>query len=104
MPRFTYDMTEDDHVAMQEMRNRGADIQIIAAEFACSTDYVVRHTKASPFKKPFDGPKAQALRDAGWPLAKIADEMRCTVEKIEEATKENLAVKPKKPLEGIFTR
>ena len=50
--------------------------------------------KPSPKKrKPFDAGKMKALLDGGWPVAKIADEMGCSVATIyDHMKKEGLAV------------
>lgn len=50
--------------------------------------------KAAPRKrKPFDTGKMKALLDGGWPVAKIADEMGCSVATIyDHMKKEGLAV------------
>ena len=50
--------------------------------------------KAAPKKrKPFDTGKMKALLDGGWPVAKIADEMGCSVGTIyDHMKKEGLAV------------
>lgn len=50
--------------------------------------------KPAPKKrKPFDTGKMKALLDGGWPVAKIADEMGCSVGTIyDHMKKEGLAV------------
>ena len=50
--------------------------------------------KPAPKKrKPFDTGKMKALLDGGWPVAKIADEMGCSVATIyDHMKKEGLAV------------
>ena len=50
--------------------------------------------KAAPRKrKPFDTGKMKALLDGGWPVAKIADEMGCSVVTIyDHMKKEGLAI------------
>lgn len=49
------------------------------------------NVKPNPKKKDFDVNKAKALRDAGWTLAKIADEMRVSPQTVANKLKEAAA-------------
>ena len=51
-------------------------------------------------KTAFDSGKAQALRDAGWGVRKIAEEMKVCEQTVYNHT-HPAAPKPKKPLEGF---
>ena len=47
--------------------------------------------KAKPKKKEVDSGKIKALRKAGWSMAKIADEMRCSISTVSRYCQENAA-------------
>lgn len=49
---------------------------------------------------PFDSGKAQALRDAGWSVRKVAAEMKVCEQTVYSHT-HPAAPRPKKPLEGF---
>lgn len=47
-----------------------------------------QQTKAKPEKKEYDWGKAEACRRAGWSVAKIADELGCSVQTVYNHFKE----------------
>lgn len=55
--------------------------------------------KAAP-KKTIDYPKAEALRKAGWPVKKIADELGCAEQTLYKHFQESLSAQIKEQAKG----
>lgn len=51
--------------------------------------------KPAPKKKTIDYPKAEALRKAGWPVKKIADELGCAEQTLYKHFQESLSAQIK---------
>ncbi len=79
----------------QKKAQAGATVQELADEYGISYDYM--HAKVFRFTRSTDYGKAQVLRDAGWKIPKIANELNTTETAILTHT---YAPKPRKKYEN----
>lgn len=97
-----YPFTKKDWDEMQVMRDDRHTVAEIARLYKVTPSYVRLHTLTPRITVgQMDKGKAQALRNAGWSVEQIADELRCTIEAVAENTCE-AAVRTQKPLEWMI--
>ena len=84
------------NLAVEEMK-ADTDVREALQEIREEVDAQLEEAKPKPkqkrkrpehYKKELDVPKMRALRNAGWTLTKIADEMRCSPQTVCRKLKE----------------